>query len=139
MPRPGHAHADAEAEDVADVTGGEARDSDAEFEQDAALPGGDGQTEENEAEHLEWHYRPKYSVMSDELGDIVHRRGDAEKHIKNKHNTGKKDISVWKLPEDLDMTHFRQGLNAVENQLSWSMSSSMRSMCSTGFVVRTCT
>ena len=95
MPRPGHAHADAEAEDVADVTGGDARDSDADFEQDAALPGGDGQTEENEAEHtldLDYDYRPKYSVMSDELGDIVHRRGDAEKHIKNKHNTGKKDI-----------------------------------------------
>ena len=51
MPRPGHAHADAEAEDVADVTGGDARDSDADFEQDAALPGGDGQTEENEAEN----------------------------------------------------------------------------------------
>ena len=96
MPRPGQLHADAEAEDVADATGGNARDSEAEFEQEAALPGGDGQTEENEAEHtleLEWDYRPKYSVMSDELGDIVHRRGDAEKHIKNKHSTGKKDIA----------------------------------------------
>ncbi len=95
-PRPGQPHPDAEVEEHPECAlGGDRQDSDPEFEKEMALPGADGEVEEAAPDHaldLEWDYKAKHPVGEDELEDIVHRTGDAAKHIRSKQRTAKKEL-----------------------------------------------
>ena len=92
-------HPDAEADDADGAQGGARRESDGEFSDDSALPGGD---KTNEADgdvdaacstlEPDLPFRPAYAVQDDEMDDVVHRAGDAEKHLKNRQQTPKQEL-----------------------------------------------
>ena len=97
-PRPGQMHPDAEADDADGAQGGARRESDGEFSDDSALPGGD---KTNEADgdvdaacstlEPDLPFRPAYAVQDDEMDDVVHRAGDAEKYLKTRQQTPKQE------------------------------------------------
>ena len=98
-PRPGQMHPDAEADDPDGAHGGARRDSDGEFSEDSALPGGEGDDGAGgDADAAcstlepELAFRPVYAIGDDEVDDVVHRAGDAEKHMKARQQMPKQEL-----------------------------------------------
>ena len=90
-PRPGQRHPDAEVENCDAQAGGDRGDSDPEFERDDALPGGEAKTED-QCVDMERDYLLQFAVTDEEMQDTVHRTGDAQKHMKSKQRTAKKEL-----------------------------------------------
>ena len=90
-PRPGQPHLDAEVENCDVQAGGDRGDSDSAFELDDALPGGEAKTEDQYVD-MERDYLPQFAVMDEEMQDTVHRPVDAQKHMKSKQRTAKKEL-----------------------------------------------
>eukprot|EP00973_Karenia_brevis_P081903 11355551-Karenia_brevis.AAC.1 len=83
-PRPGTAHPDSIPDDPDGVQGGGREDDDVRFDVEDALPGGNGQVDDQDVMPQtidpELQYRAQYAVPDDQVFDIVHRLSDIEKH-----------------------------------------------------------
>ena len=93
-PRPDQLHPEAEHDDPYGDRGGVRDDTDAEFEDEEKLPGGDGEADEAAAGalDLDFDYRPLCPVQEDEMEDVVHRKCEAQRMARSKQPTAKKDL-----------------------------------------------
>ena len=93
-PRPGQPHPDAEADDPDGVHGGVDRDEHPEFEEEAALPGGevDGDNDEEGREGAASLHqsKPRHPVDDAEMDDVVHRASDATEAIASTRASGRR-------------------------------------------------
>ena len=103
-PRPGQMHPDAEQDDPDCAQGGDRDDTDAEFEEDEKMPGGDGDAEDAAPDGRadpDFCYKPIWAVQEDEMENVVHRKDEAQRHARSKQYTPKKELMATFLRDHL--------------------------------------
>jgi len=99
-PRPGREHPDAVADDPDGTHGGSARDDEAAFDEEVALPGAEeGGFDDESGKPLQVDpqlaYQPRYPISEDEVFDTVHRLREAQAGCKNTRSQKKRMFETF--------------------------------------------